>query len=104
MNRHFTAPPYMQLALTTLAALAHEIAVEAYVVGGTVRDVLLDRHPVDLDIAVTRDALGFARRAADALAGHYVELDDERSVARVVLPRAVAKPWSATQVRFSLGA
>ena len=75
----------MQPALTALAALAQEMAVEPHVVGGTVRDVLLDRRPIDLDVAVSRDALAFARRAADILAGHYVELDDERAVARIVL-------------------
>ena len=68
-----------------LASLAHEVAIDAYAVGGTVRDVLLERRPVDLDVAVSGQALTFARRAADVLDGHYVELDDERSVARVVL-------------------
>ena len=75
----------MRRTLAVLASLADETAVDAYVVGGTVRDVLLERRPVDLDLAVSHDALAFARRAADVLGGRYVELDDERSVARIVL-------------------
>src|SRR5207249_9973609 len=75
----------MRPTLIALASLAQTMGLEGYIVGGTVRDVLLERRPVDLDVAVSRDALVFARRAADILGGHYVEIDDERSVARVVL-------------------
>ena len=85
MKDRFIAPRYMRPALTTLASLAGDLGIEAYVVGGSVRDVLLQRLPVDLDLAVNHDAFAFARRAAETLGGHYVELDDERSVARVVL-------------------
>src|SRR5439155_16635232 len=87
LKTHFTAPPYMRPTLDVLASLARTMGLEGYVVGGTVRDVLLDRRPVDLDVALSRDALVFARHAADILGGHDVELDDDRSVARVVLKR-----------------
>ena len=46
----------------------------AYVVGGSIRDVLLGRTPLDYDIAVRGDPESFARRMADRTAGHYVEL------------------------------
>jgi len=46
----------------------------AYVVGGSIRDVLLGRRPLDYDIAVRGDPEGFARRMADRTAGHYIEL------------------------------
>src|SRR5207248_6217393 len=48
----------------------------------------------DLDVAVSGQALTFARRAADVLDGHYVELDDERCVARVVLKPQEAREAS----------
>ncbi len=76
----------MRPSLESIASLAADAGIDVWIVGGTVRDVLLGRAPRDLDIAVDRHALTLARRLADALRGHYVELDDERCVARVVLP------------------
>jgi putative nucleotidyltransferase with HDIG domain len=71
--------------LRRLAALARDVGIDAYVVGGTVRDALLDRPVRDVDLAVSGDALAWARSVADALDSSFVELDDERAVARVVL-------------------
>ncbi len=81
----FQPPSALHPLLATLEVMARDAGVAAYVVGGTVRDVLLAREVRDLDIAVDRDALPFARCVADALGGHFVELDDEHVVARVVL-------------------
>lgn len=50
--------------LLRVAALANEIGSEIYVVGGFVRDSLLDRGRVDIDITVVGDALAFADRVA----------------------------------------
>jgi tRNA nucleotidyltransferase (CCA-adding enzyme) len=41
-----------------------------YLVGGTVRDILLGRASFDVDIAVEGDALAFARQLGGALTGH----------------------------------
>src|SRR5262245_4059512 len=60
---------------------------EAYLVGGAVRDLLLGRPLVDLDLAVPRGALPLARRLADGLGAAFVTLDAERGVARVVWER-----------------
>jgi tRNA nucleotidyltransferase (CCA-adding enzyme) len=57
-------------ALPLLEALAGEPRV--WVVGGAVRDLLLDIPPGDLDIVVEGDALAVARRAADRLGGEVV--------------------------------
>lgn len=68
---------------------------EAYLVGGTIRDVLLGRPAYDLDLAIgeggkkdPRDtvegALGLAREMADRLGAAYVLRDAERGVARVI--------------------
>lgn len=58
---------------------------EVFVVGGTVRDVLLGRAVHDLDLAVAGDAASFARTLASGLGGHFVEMDPERGIFRVVL-------------------
>jgi putative nucleotidyltransferase with HDIG domain len=56
-----------------------------YLVGGGIRDVLLARPTIDLDVAIASGAIPLARRLADAHGGTFVELDRDRGVARVVL-------------------
>lgn len=56
-------------ALVELAVHRHE---QVYLVGGSVRDLLLDRPHVDLDVAVEGDAIGLARELAEAREGRVV--------------------------------
>ena len=58
--------------------------VEAYLVGGFVRDALLGRETKDIDLAVKADAHMLARKLADALGASFVSLDTGRDVARIV--------------------
>ncbi len=74
--------------LHTLAALATHCttnAIPAWLVGGTIRDLLMGRVPHDLDIAVATDGVALARSIADELGGAFVPLDIERGTGRVVL-------------------
>jgi tRNA nucleotidyltransferase (CCA-adding enzyme) len=57
------------------AARAAEQDEGVYLVGGTVRDILLDRQSFDVDIAVEGDAIAFARRLAEELGGEVVAHD-----------------------------
>lgn len=60
--------------------------VEAYFVGGLVRDELLGRVVKrDLDLAVDGDAAELARAFADAIGGAFYLMDEEHNVARVIL-------------------
>jgi putative nucleotidyltransferase with HDIG domain len=61
--------------------------VEAYLVGGAVRDLILQRPTHDLDFVVAQDALGTARRVADRLGGAYYPLTEDPPTGRVVLIR-----------------
>lgn len=56
-----------------------------YLVGGAVRDAMLQRVSHDLDFAVSGNALKIARKVANALGGAYYRLDDEHQTGRVVL-------------------
>ena len=56
---------------------------QTYVVGGSVRNVLLNASHTDWDIVVNGDAAGLARRLADKLGGHYANMHDKAS--RVVV-------------------
>jgi poly(A) polymerase len=60
--------------------------IAAYLVGGFVRDLALNRDTADIDIAVGADARDTARKIAAALGGKYVSLDEENGVARVIIP------------------
>ncbi len=69
----------------TVRRLAQARQVRVWLVGGAVRDALLERPLHDWDFAVDRGALHLARAVADALGGAYYPLDVERGTGRVVL-------------------
>lgn len=57
---------------------------QAYLVGGSLRNILLGEPCVDWDIVVPGDAGALARRLADTLGGHYARMHEKAS--RVVVP------------------
>lgn len=59
--------------------------ITGYLVGGTVRDILLRRKTLDIDIAIGDDPFEVGRDLARARAGVFVALDAENHVARVVI-------------------
>jgi len=56
-----------------------------FLVGGTVRDVLLGRSSHDLDFVVSRNAIRLAFKVADQLGAPAYVLDGERDAGRIVL-------------------
>ncbi|RME05865.1 MAG: hypothetical protein D6803_07975, partial [Anaerolineae bacterium] len=58
---------------------------EIYLVGGAVRDALLQRASNDLDFVTRDDPQTIARRLADRMGGAYFPLDVEHGIARIVL-------------------
>ncbi len=78
--------------LRDVIQILRALQLEAYLVGGAVRDLLLGRELiVDLDFAVPRDGLVVARQVARAFDAPFYPLDPERGVGRVVytLPAAL---------------
>ncbi|MEY3385453.1 MAG: tRNA nucleotidyltransferase [Bacteroidota bacterium] len=65
--------------LLRIAALAHERHVQAYVVGGYVRDAVMGRARTDIDICVEGDALSFARDVALLFRSKTVEYERFRT-------------------------
>ncbi len=59
--------------------------IKSYLVGGFVRDTLLDIDSADTDIAISGDTLEITPRLAEVLGGKYVLLDRVNRVTRVVL-------------------
>jgi poly(A) polymerase len=78
--------PQTRAVLATVASFLDSQNLEAYVVGGFLRDALLRRESNDVDLAVTADPLSVGRQLADVLAGHFVRLHEEHKAARIVLP------------------
>lgn len=60
------------------------VEVDAWLVGGVVRDALLGRPLVDVDVAVTGDAEGIARAVARALRGPVFSLSEAFGAWRVI--------------------
>lgn len=58
---------------------------EIYLVGGAVRDMLLNRISRDLDFALPAKGISLARRVANALKADFMVLDDERDTGRVIV-------------------
>ena len=71
--------------LSRLAPVCTTPECKAFLVGGFVRDWLVGRDTIDLDIAVSGDSLAIAREAAELVDGRYVMLDEENRVGRVVV-------------------
>ena len=57
---------------------------DAYLVGGTVRDMVIGKEPTDIDITVHSDPEKFARTLSKKINGTLFLLDKERGVFRVV--------------------
>jgi len=83
--------PRALVSLRRVSDFLAQQGIKSYLVGGVLRDVLLERDTADIDIAVEEDALEIARKAAAALGGRYVPLDEINEVARVVLINGEAR-------------
>lgn len=79
-------PEAARRALVALGALAGP-GKPAWVVGGTLRELLSGGPAADLDLAVTSGALELGRRLAERLDATFVVLDEERGAGRIV-PRS----------------
>ena len=71
-------------ALMALGEVVRTRQVQAFLVGGTVRDLALGRPTVDLDLALPAHTLAVARELARAIHGTFVLLDEAERTARVV--------------------
>lgn len=70
--------------LEPLRAFLKTRSTQTYLVGGAVRDMLLERETHDLDISVRGNASELARAFADHIGGAYFLMDESFDVARVI--------------------
>ncbi|SME93951.1 CBS domain-containing protein [Desulfovibrio gilichinskyi] len=71
--------------LETAGQMAEEFGTEAYVVGGFVRDLLLTRNNLDMDLVVEADGIAFAKKLAKKMSGR-VKYHRKFKTAVVILP------------------
>jgi poly(A) polymerase len=85
--------PYESL-LRTIGRVAERESIEAYAVGGMVRDVLLDRATTDLDFVTVGPGTGIelAEAVADELGGHTAHVYPKFGTAAIRLPAEDALP------------
>ncbi|MCE5258476.1 MAG: hypothetical protein LLG44_05370 [Chloroflexi bacterium] len=68
-----------------IRALLHNSSTQVWLVGGTVRDALLERPASDYDLAVDGGALVLGKMLARALDAPFYPLDSARGISRVLL-------------------
>ncbi len=68
-----------------IAELFASLSEEIYIVGGAVRDTLLQRPLKDIDLTTSGDGLILARKIANHFQGDFFPLDTERSVGRALI-------------------
>ena len=73
---------------------------KVYLVGGAVRDALLQKSSKDLDFALAGDALKLARKVANKLGGAYYRLDDEHQAGRVILNQGDGESYVLDFAKF----
>jgi tRNA nucleotidyltransferase/poly(A) polymerase len=76
------SPPLADL-ISKIIALSPDS--ELYLVGGAIRDALLERTSHDFDFVVPENAIGLARRVARALEADFYVLDQAFGAARVIV-------------------
>lgn len=65
-------PPVRLALLKAVVAMAEELHMAVYIVGGFVRDLLLDRSGIDFDLVVEGDAPSLGRRLAKEYGGRTI--------------------------------
>jgi poly(A) polymerase len=79
-NSPLTFPPILDKVLQALPE-----GTTIFLVGGAVRDALLNRTIHDLDFILEKDAIKSARRVANTIKADFYPLDPERDTGRVIL-------------------
>jgi len=74
--------PYFKEAVNFLKE--KDLYENSYLVGGSIRDVMLDRELKDLDFAIASDTIELAREFAKRINGRFVLLDEVFLIGRIV--------------------
>jgi poly(A) polymerase len=81
-----TMPADARVYLTSIARYFDRHGIQGYLVGGSVRDAIMDRPSADLDLAVRGEVGPVARGLGQDLRASVVVLDADRQIYRLALP------------------
>ncbi len=70
--------------ILSLAEYAESENVQLYLVGGTVRDLMLNNNISDIDFAMSGDVIGFSKRFGEIVNAKVIILSEEPETARVI--------------------
>ena len=87
--------------LTAAMDLASATEKEVYVVGGYVRDALMQRSLTDIDLMVVGDGIAFARELAPALKGGKIVPFEQFGTAQIPLNNSIVEVASARSEAYS---
>lgn len=84
-------PPPLQTFLKTIATLADQLNVSAFLVGGFVRDLLMNIPNFDLDVVIEGDGIQFGKALAKALSAEWT-IHERFGTVSMKLPKALNLP------------
>ena len=76
--------PDVASVLSRLQSFVTDRRIETYIVGGLVRDSIMKRDTTDIDISIATDALSIGPEIATYLGAHFIILDSENRVIRLL--------------------
>lgn len=74
--------------MKTLCDFAKKQEVQLYLVGGSVRDLLLNRPTADWDFTLESDTIQFAKLFANSIRAHFILLEEQPPTARVMIKKS----------------
>ena len=103
MNRlsHTSRELFDNQVFQALGNFAKKRGVELYLVGGSVRDLLLGRQTTDIDFALASDAIAFAKAFAASIRATCIALEENPATARVVVKQSGASEALSISMDFA---
>ena len=98
---HTTQKLFDNPILRALTTFAKDQGVQLYLVGGSVRDLLLDRQTTDLDFTLASNAIQFAKAFAANIGAIAIALEENPPTARVIVKQDSASHPSQLSMDFA---
>ncbi len=86
--------------LAQVGRFADSKGINAYLIGGVVRDLILNRPLFDIDIVVECDAILFAQQLVTAVRGEVLGTQERLRTAKVLFQNGVEVDFSSTRKEF----
>ncbi|SCX79501.1 CCA tRNA nucleotidyltransferase [Alkaliphilus peptidifermentans] len=75
----------MESIITSIINLAKSFDIVIYLVGGSIRDILLNKNNMDLDFVINQDPRAFTEKVASEIGGTFIQLNEIHKTCRIVM-------------------